>query len=208
MPAFPGSPIVARGAIVAIDALDPTPNTIIFQHNPGELTRSIQTTGNPKDSKAEPYRLEGPPRETITASIQIDAATQLERNDPQAVDKGIHPQLAALELLVYPSSTQVIANTVLSFLGSVEIVPPTSVLTLFIWGSKRVLPVQLNSFSITEQIHDSKLNPIQAKVNISMQVLNYNDFGIFHPGYYMFLTHQLVKEAMSRVTSVDSNLNF
>jgi hypothetical protein len=37
-------------------------------------------------------------------------------------------------------------------------------------------------------------------------VLNYGDFPVTHPGYYMFLAHQVVKEAMSVAGSV-SNLS-
>jgi len=38
---------------------------------------------------------------------------QLERAEPNAVNMGIYPQLSALEMLFYPKTAQVIANTVL-----------------------------------------------------------------------------------------------
>ena len=41
---------------------------------------------------------------------------------------------------------------------------------------------------------------------ISMRVLSYSDFSVTHPGYYLFLAHQLVKETMAVVGSV-SNLS-
>jgi hypothetical protein len=67
-----------------------------------------------------------------------------------------------------------------------------------------VLPVRLTSFTITEQAYDPSLNPIQATVNLSMQVLNYSDFSVTHPGYSLFLAHQVVKEAMAVVGSVSN----
>jgi len=45
---------------------------------------------------------------------------------------------------------------------------------LFIWGVYRVLPVVLESMSITEQQYDFLLNPVQAEVSITMAV-NAND---------------------------------
>jgi hypothetical protein len=119
---------------------------------------------------------------------------------------GIYPQLSALEMLIYPKSALVIANTVLMAAGTIEVVPPMSPLILFIWGPKRVLPVRLSSFSITEEAHDVNLNPIRAKVSLQLRVLSYNDLPLTHPGYSLFLTHQIVKEAMATIGSV-SNLS-
>jgi hypothetical protein len=64
-----------------------------------------------------------------------------------------------------------------------------------------VLPVRLTEFSITEELHDNDLNPIRAKVSLGLRVLSYNDLSITHPGYYVFLTHQLVKETLARIGS-------
>jgi hypothetical protein len=75
-------------------------------------------------------------------------------------------------------------------------------LTLFIWGAKRIVPVRLTDFSITEEAHDPSLNPIRAKVSLGLRVLSYNDLPPTHPGYGLFLAHQVVKEAMAVVGSV------
>ena len=148
-------------------------------------------------------RLEGPPTETITISeLEIDATDQLEQADGIATSMGIYPQLSALEMLLYPKSALVIANTVLLAAGTIEVIPPEAPFTLFIWGVKRVLPVRITGFTITEQEYDPSLNPIRATVNLSMTVLTYNDFPVTHPGYYVFLAHQVVKEAMATIGSV------
>jgi hypothetical protein len=42
---------------------------------------------------------------------------------------------------------------------------------LFIWGLKRVLPVNINSMSITETEFSTNLDPIRATVAISMTVI-------------------------------------
>ncbi|HEX6229563.1 MAG TPA: hypothetical protein VFZ41_08915, partial [Solirubrobacterales bacterium] len=126
---------------------------------------------------------------------------QLAVEDPLAQEMGIHPQLAALEMLLYPKSAQVIANTVLLALGTIEVVPPSSPLTLFVWGPKRVLPVRLTEFSVTEEAHDPALNPIRAKVSLGMRVLSYSDLPLTNPGYALVLAHLIAKETMAVIGS-------
>jgi hypothetical protein len=204
MTTFPNSPKLTKGAIVGIDPLNPLASVIIFQYNPKQLSRSLQArAAGVEGARSEVLRLEGPPEETITISeLEIDATDQLERSDAIAKTMGIYPQLSALEMLLYPKSALVIANTVLLAAGTIEVIPPEAPLTLFIWGIKRVLPVQITSFSITEEEYDTGLNPIRATVNLSMRVLTYNDFPVTHPAYYLFLAHQVVKETMAVIGSV------
>jgi hypothetical protein len=115
---------------------------------------------------------------------------------------GIYPQLSALEMLLYPKSATVIANTVLLAAGTIEIIQPEAPMTLFIWGVKRVLPVRITGFTINEMQYDPNLNPLVANLNLSMNVLSYNDFPVTHPGYFMFLAHQVVKETMATIGSI------
>jgi hypothetical protein len=143
--------------------------------------------------------LTGPPEETIKVDVEIDAADQLEQNDGIASALGIYPQISALEMLSYPKSALAIANTALLATGIIEIAPPTAPLTLFIWGPQRILPVLVTDCAITEEAHDTTLNPIRAKVGLGLRVLSYNDLSITNPGYYIFLAHQIVKETMSVV---------
>lgn len=212
MTTFPGSPRLLKGAIIGLDPVNPLASTIIFQYNPETMTRSLEARsmgGSEGGDKSEAFRLTGPPKETITLSIELDAADQLERGDPQAVLMGVYPALSALEMLIYPKSAKVISDAALVRLGVIEIIPPEAPLTLFIWGPQRVLPVRITSFSITEQAYDTALNPIQAKVDLSMYVLSYADLKITHPGYNLFLAHQIVKEVMatSNVSSIQ-NIGF
>ena len=206
MTTFPGSPRLTKGAIVGVDLLNPLASVIIFQYNPKSLSRRVQARFSGQDgARTEVLRLEGPPTETITIqALEIDATDQLEQAQATAVGMGIYPQLSALEMLLYPKSSLVIANTVLLAVGTIEVVPPEAPFTLFIWGAKRVLPVRITGFTITEQEYDPSLNPIRASVNLQMTVLTYNDFPVTHPGYHLFLAHQVVKEAMAVVGSVNN----
>lgn len=200
MSAFPGSPRLAKGAFVGIDTFNPPASVIIFQYNPKTLTRRLEATAPQHGgAQSEVLRLGGAPRESIDLEVELDAADQLEVADALAASVGIYPQLSALEMLIYPKSTQVISNTAMLAAGMIEVIPPSAPFTLFIWGSKRVVPVRLNGFSITEEEFDPALNPIRARASLNLQVLSYNDFSITHPGFAVYLSHQVVKEAMAAI---------
>jgi hypothetical protein len=202
MTTFPGSPRVLKGALVAYNFPDPTPRVIVFQYNPTTLTRSLEAqTAGEGDRAFGPLRLVGAPQQTFDlGDVEIDAAIQFHEGDPEVLQSGIRPQLAALETLLYPSSTHVITNLARLALGSIEIVPALAPFTLFVFGQRRVLPVELTSLTITEELFDPDLNPIRAKVSMSLRVLSYNDLPPEHPGHALFLTHQIAKETMARVT--------
>lgn len=205
MTTFPGSPKLLKGAIIGIDIFNPLASIIIFQYNPKSLSRSLEAqTAETRGAGPEVLRLTGAPKETITIdALEIDAADQLETGDPLAAALGIYPQLSALEMLLYPKSLAVITNTALLLAGTIEVVQPEAPLTLFIWGLNRILPVRIGGFTISEQEYDPLLNPIRAEVSgLQMQVLSYNDFSVTHPGYALFLVHQVMKEAMAVIGSV------
>jgi hypothetical protein len=147
-------------------------------------------------------RLQGAPIETIKMDVEIDATDRLEEADTITTTLGIHPQLAALEMLVYPKSALVITNTILMALGKREVVPPIGPLTLLVWGLKRVLPVRITEFSITEEAFDQELNPIRAKVSLGLRVLSYDDLSLKNPGYHLFLAHQITKEVFATIGSI------
>lgn len=197
----PISPRVIKGALVGLDLFNPLTSVIVFQYNPESVSRTLQAQGAGEGgARSEAMRLTGPPIETIKVEVEIDALDQLAAG---RLDDGlgIHPELAALEMLLYPSSTLAIANTVALALGTIEVMPPVGPFTLLVWGAKRVLPVRLTEFSVTEELHDHDLNPLRAKVSLGLRVLSYNDLSITHPGYYVFLSHQIVKETLAKVGS-------
>jgi hypothetical protein len=175
----------------------------VFQYNPDTLTRTLsaQTAGEGGD-RGEVLRLKGPPQETIRLEVEIDATDQLETGGGLAGDLGIYPTLSALEMLLYPKSALVIANEVLAAVGVIEVIPPEAPLTLFIWGPKRVVPVRLTDFSITEEAFDTKLNPIRARVALGLRVLSYSDLGLPSVGGALFMAHQVVKEVMATMNTV------
>ncbi|HEX6372415.1 MAG TPA: hypothetical protein VF006_26075 [Longimicrobium sp.] len=200
---FPLSPRVLKGALVGLDPLNPLASVVVFQYNPETITRTLQAqAAGDGGARSEAMRLRGAPVENIKMEVEIDATDKMEEGDGITAMMGIHPQLAALEMLLYPKSALVIANTVAMALGTLEVLPPVAPLTLLILGLKRVLPVRLTEFSITEEAHDPGLNPIRARVSLGLRVLSYNDLPLTNPGYALFVVHQIAKEAMAVIGSV------
>jgi hypothetical protein len=204
MSSFPGSPKVRKGAIIGVDKFNPLASVIIFQYNPETLTRTLtaQTTGSDNADKGEALRLKGPPTEEFKLDVVIDATDQLEQAKAPATTMGLYPTLASLEMLLYPKSAATIANEVLVPLGMIEIIPTEAPLTLFTWGPKRILAVRITGLSITEEAFDPNLNPILAKVSLSLRVLNYDDLGLLSVGGALFMAHQIQKEVMATIGGV------
>jgi hypothetical protein len=171
---------------------------IEFQYNPDEVTRSLKPQPvSDEPDRTEIFRLKGPPIETIRCTVEIDATDLLAASDPITLQFGIQPQLSALELLVYPPSSVLIANEALSLEGTIEILPMESALTLFVWSQTRVTPVLITDIDITEEFFDPILNPIHAKVALGMRVLNVNDVGFLTPAGALYMVYQTNKEALA-----------
>ncbi|MGO9274109.1 MAG: hypothetical protein ACLQOO_28380 [Terriglobia bacterium] len=174
------------------------PSIIEFQYNPEQVTRTLKPQPvSDEPDRTEIFRLKGPPIETIRCTIDIDATNLLASSDATTLSYGIQPQLAALELLVYPTSEVLLANEALSFLGTIEILPMESMLTLFVWSKSRMTPVLITDLDITEELFDAQLNPIRAKVALGMRVLNVNDVGFLTPAGVLYMAYQIQKEALA-----------
>ena len=201
MSTFPNSPRLLKGGIVVLNAATSTVERVItLQYNPDTLSRSLQIKAiSEGGDRSEAMRVTGPPVETIKLDAELDATDQLEFPEQHrtAVEVGIHPQLAALETLVYPTSNQLQANNELAQSGTLEIIPMETPLTLFVWSKNRVLPVRLTELSVTEEAFDPSLNPIRAKVSLGMRVLSVNDLEFSHKGSSIFMAYLQQKERLS-----------
>jgi hypothetical protein len=201
MTTFPRSPRLLKGGIVLIDPETSAVQRIIsLQYNPEKLTRTLKGKTVGEDSnRSQALRLKGPPVETYKLDAEIDAADQLEfpEKNEEIIQHGITPLLCALEAIVYPESSQMLANNSLAASGTLEILPIEAPLTLFVWSKNRVLPVRLTDFSITEEAFDPSLNPIRAKISLGMRVLSVDDLGFDHKGGNLYMAYQQLKEQLA-----------
>lgn len=201
MTTFPSSPRLLKGGIVLIDPdSSAVRRIVVLQYNPDTLSRTLQPqTVKENGDRSEAMRLTGPPVETIKLDAEIDATDQLEFPDQNSatVEFGIQPQLAALETIVYPASSQLLSNNSLAQAGMLEIFPMMAALPLFIWSKSRIVPVRITDFSITEEAFDPALNPIRAKVSLGMRVLSVSDLGFENKGGSLFMAYQQQKEQLA-----------
>ena len=201
MSSFPGSPRLLRGGIVLVDPTTGAVQRIIaLQYNPDSLTRSLQIKGVGADSgdHLEALRLKGPPIETIKLDAEIDATDAMEANDAQTNQAGLHPQLAALETIVYPTSAHLGSTNSEAASGSIEIAAELAPLPLFVFGPKRIAPVRITELSITEEAFDAALNPMRAKLSLTLRVLSVDDLGFDATGGNLFMTYLQAKEQLAR----------
>jgi hypothetical protein len=201
--AFPNSPRLIKAGLVLVDADTAQVRSVIsLQYNSDSLTRTlqVQTTGGASNDRIEPVRFKGPAVETFKLEADIDATDQLELADqnPVAVQLGIQPQLATLEALVQPTAAQLAAVDREASSGTLEIAPMLAPLALFVWSKFRIVPVKVTDFSITEEAFDPSLNPIRAKVNLSLRVLSTDDLGFSSKAGSLFMAYLQTKEQLAR----------
>lgn len=195
---FPGSPRLLKGGLVLLDPVSGSMRSIIpLQYNPESLTRSLQIKGYGGETgdRVEALRLTGPPVETLKLEVEIDATDMLEASE---AEDGLHRILAQLEVLVYPTSAQIQANDSEAGSGSLEIVATEAPLTVFVFGAKRIVPVRLTEFSVTEEAFDQNLNPIRARVSLAMRVLTVDDVPLSQKGGGLFLAYLQSKERLAQ----------
>jgi hypothetical protein len=199
MTTFPNSPRLLKGGIVVVDPSSGVVKQVIpLQYNPDTVTRSLAPKAAGEGATpSEALRLKGPPVESIRLETEIDATDQLASGDPGAQEAGIQPHLAALELIVYPTSQDLAQKNAKQQSGILEVAPLIPVLTLFIWSKNRVMPVRITDFSIVEEAFDPNLNPVRARVSISMRVLSVDDLGFASKGGSLYMAYQQQKEQLA-----------
>ncbi|MGW8374960.1 hypothetical protein [Streptomyces sp. ODS28] len=197
---FPNKPRILRGAFVEF-GLSLPPLLVVFQFNPVQLTRNRSLTFSfPGAAAAARTKEDVPPttlrsthaqagnlldlqkeqlvvvdEQTIAFDIRLDATDRLDEHDRITEEFGVAPQIATLELMTYPKEESLLAKAVGALLGKPEgfsftrgANPP---LVLFVFGRKRVLPVNINSMNITETEFSTALNPVRATVAVSLTVI-------------------------------------
>jgi hypothetical protein len=200
---FPNKPRILRGAFVEF-GLSLPPLAVVFQFNPLQLTRNRSLTfsapniQNPVPGQVgqatapqrtlrdfhgqfsnlldlQKEQLVTVQEQTIGFDIRLDASDKLDAGDSVTEQFGIAPEIATLELMVYPKDESVLAGVLSTLLGNSggfsftrSANPP---LILFIFGRKRVLPVNITSMNITETEFSADLNPIRASIAVSLTVI-------------------------------------
>ncbi|MFI1304401.1 hypothetical protein [Streptomyces sioyaensis] len=193
------TPAPHRGGFVF---LDPERGQVLrvvpFQYNPDQLTRTLrpQGIGDDPGDRLEALRLHGPPRETFHVDAEFDAADQWASTagpEPPA-DTGLFGALSALELAICPTSDQLTQQHELASRGLLEIAPVEAPLPVLVLGPRRVLPVRIMDIAVTEEAYDGQLNPVRARVSLTVRVLTVDDVGFAHKAGGLYLRYQQGRE--------------
>ena len=188
-------PKVFRGAFVEY-GLSLPPLVVVFQFNPLQLSRSRRqefsmTASAQGDEDGWGLTLRDFHQgfkdllalrdaqavtthpESLSFDIRLDATDKLNEGDRITEQLGIAPQLATLERMAQPKNESLLgrlADRLLprGFSFTCTEKPP---MILFIWGRKRVVPVNINSMTITESEFHTNLEPIRATVAVELTVI-------------------------------------
>lgn len=203
----PRRPRLLKGALVAYQSqlIPGIPRLVVFQYNPDNLTRTLRhrrQTGRYGQDRAdanEALEVTGPPRESISLTVALNATDQLEApaDNPAVVVAGLHPALATLELLLYPASQELLSNRLRAAIGAQSVKSMDVPMVLLVWGAARVIPVRLDGLSITEQAFDTMLNPIRAEARLDLTVMSYSDLKEGTVGHGVSFVHHVAKEALA-----------
>ncbi|MCK4760550.1 MAG: hypothetical protein KAW12_00020 [Candidatus Aminicenantes bacterium] len=192
MSGFSNKPKILRGAFVEY-GLSVPPLFVVFQFNPDQLSRSrsLSFSAPNKDISGSEDGLRKFHKtnsllviqknqqvtvneETISFDLRLDATDSLDKGETTG-HFGIAPELAALEMMAHPKEEVGVGAALGSLLRSDDGYsftkkqnPP---MVLFIWGIKRVLPVNINSLSISETEFSTWLNPVRAEISVSLSVI-------------------------------------
>ncbi len=188
---FSRCPKPIKGYLLSVDASATTPfhgSLLLFQYNPDKLVRTISlldphvavVAGEPQTSN-----LQTTPTEYIYLTLEMDATDQLEQpqKNVAAAQNGLHPQLAALELMINPDAS-----------GDVQAQPK---MVLFYWGPRRMVPVRLLNLKVTEEAFDVNLNPIRVSVDVCMRVVSLSELKKGSLCYSVYQNHLTLKQSLA-----------
>ena len=210
---FPGSPRLLKGALVVFEASARCRRT----SSPSSTTRTRSratfqqqhAAGRGAVPNAGDTMRVLPPTESFRMASSSTRPTSSKSVNPIAVATGLHPTLAALELLSTrrrrPDPRQGAREARLR-----ARVAASAPIVLLVWGPLRVVPVRVESVAITEQAFDQLLNPIRAKVELALRTLTARGAqdAAGPPFDTLAIVNQIAKEVLARtapVASVDAD---
>jgi len=179
---FTRSPRLQPGALIQLnrDVVGIIPHITLFQYNPESITHGFSIPGGGAADRLngleDPVTQAFPPEESYSFTLHLDATDDLEKGRQMTQSFGVSDRLAALERLIY-SPKGILGDFADSFVGLFN--GPTSdvpsrqtvPIVLLALGRRRVLPVWITSFSVTESLHSPAMMPIHAEVSLGFRVI-------------------------------------
>ena len=134
---------------------------------------------------------------------ELDATDQLEfaeKGQQRRRRVGIHPQLAALEMIVYPTSRPIACSMIVwpkpANLGN-RTHGNTVDAVVRQQNEEASVPVRLTEFSVTEEAFDPGAESHPREVSLGMRVLTVDDVGFSDKAGTLFMSYLQVKEQLA-----------
>lgn len=184
--------VLLKGALVEFipTFLVPLPNVTVFQYNPESITHTWTqpetAPSAPGQTTNNPMAVKGNPGESFSFTIAMDANDEIADGSAAtaaiAEVSGVYSRLAALEMLLYPSTAGTsgllgavsAAASALTGAGSgaaTQVPASTLPVVLFVWGPGRIVPVRVTGLTVTEKLYNGTLSPTHAEAQVSLRVL-------------------------------------
>jgi len=173
--------------------------SISLQYNPETFRRSVSLSSIGLDDgqdKAPAYR--GAGSESFTLETMFESTPPMTGD---AADNGVLAPLAALELLLFPPSRDVVAEEAKLDRGIRAVVTSPLPSIVLEWG-QRAMPVRLTQLSVSEEMFDAQLNPIRAVVTMTFNAVTYSTTDSASNDAQQFLQYQKRLEQLARPSQV------
>jgi hypothetical protein len=179
---------LSQAALVCVNAVG-VKRAIAFQYTPDTVRRTIEpNVVGGRGARSRAMRFAGAATETLTLDARFSSAETTAAGGDAA--QGIAPQLAALAMLAYPSTADVLRAQSLLDAGSIEVLPAIADELLLVFGSTRVVPCQILSFSIVEELYNSDLVAVLASVSLTLRLTSYSDVDYTNRAWADFIAYQ------------------
>jgi hypothetical protein len=163
---------MVKGALVTHSTDGSVVSSIPFRYDPATLRRNVsQSMGGEISGHPDTVRFAGQRVEVISVDIEFGVDDALDQGEAPGQSPGVAARLAALELLAYPRASEVVDGSRKLAQAEAEAAPSAALPVNFVWGPRRVLPVRLIGYEVTDETFDRNLNAIGATVAVSMRVI-------------------------------------
>lgn len=175
-------PRLSKGALVDLDLEIVPPLLVQFQFNPETIQRRRSINLRPPaaleghETLAQQGQTLGETQvtltnpEVITMEIRLDATDRLEQGDPATQQRGVLPDLSALELMATPRPPSPFAAQ-LGLSADFGFGQEATPVLVFVWGRFRVYAVRITELGFHETEYSAELNPTRVIASVTLQVL-------------------------------------
>ena len=185
---FPGSPKLLKGGLVLVDpASGAIQRVITLQYNPDSMSRTLQVQGvgdrDRRSLRGAAAQGAGGRDHQARGRARRRRPARIPDGNAQTVQFGLHPQIAALEIVINPSSRELLANEHAGAVGHAgDLADGGAADAVRVERAARRRRCASPSSASPRRPSTRRSIPIRAKVSLGLRVLSVDDFGFAQQG--------------------------